>query len=210
MQLSDAVDQPGKVIEAYERSVELADSLAGNSSQGDEDCALLSSIHCDYATTLGKLGREVKAWETFQECLAGTPPPQVHSAMAWFLSTCDDASLRDPQAAMAHAQKGSEVLPDDPFTWITMALAELRCGQPEAAQSSIAKAFSLGSKDDPRTLAVAALIAATAGQADQSRSDLEKAVKQIDTRPGSHTATLRRLMEEAQAELEMSARSPTG
>jgi tetratricopeptide (TPR) repeat protein len=70
--------------------------------------------------------------------------PVPHNDLAWLLATCPDLELRDPQQAVAHAQKAVELAPDQGNHWNTLGVALYRNGDWQAAIEALMKCARQG------------------------------------------------------------------
>jgi tetratricopeptide (TPR) repeat protein len=92
-----------------------------------------------------------------ERVLASPPPaggtrhpetPEAQQAVAWFLATCAEPQLRDPDRAVLLATKAVQSAPGNGFCWQTLGVAEYRVGKWKAALQALDRVRELGSAGD--------------------------------------------------------------
>jgi tetratricopeptide (TPR) repeat protein len=102
--------------------------------------------HCD-----SKLGEAAAARDDYGKCLkllrqlsaAKIATPVDHNALAWFLATCPDATMRDPAQAVKSARAAVAAAPMIGVWWTTLGVALHRNGEWKEAITALEKAIGL-------------------------------------------------------------------
>src|SRR5262249_46519626 len=106
--------------------------------------------------------------------------PEPHNGLAWILSTCPDARLRDPGRAVAAATKAVKLDPTLPHFWQTLGWAEYRAGNWQAAIRALDKVKELGSPGDSLVWFPLAMAHWRLGHKDEARRWYDRAVEWMD------------------------------
>ncbi len=124
--------------------------------------------------------------------------PDTILRLAEFLVTCQDTAFRDPARAKSLAQSVVAAIPKRAAAWSTLALAEYRLGNWQAARVAVLHSIQLASPElNARDSLVLAMIHYQQGETDDARRWREQAAIQIAaTKPASKT--LRQFVAEAQ------------
>ena len=73
----------------------------------------------------------------------GTKDAAALNNLAWLLSTCTDASVRDPERAVELAKNAVEVEPNNGMYWNTLGVAHYRAGNWKTAIEALTKSMEL-------------------------------------------------------------------
>src|SRR5262249_25889137 len=101
--------------------------------------------------------------------------PQASNGLAWLLATCADPKFRDAHRAVALAKKAVELKPREGNYWQTLAWAEYRAGDWNAAVAAMEKVKKLGSPGDSTEWFLLARAHGKAGGKDDARKWYDKA-----------------------------------
>jgi tetratricopeptide (TPR) repeat protein len=124
-----------------------------------------------------KLKQPEKAFADYSKAIELNPrDASSHNNLAWQLTICPIASLRDPQRALQLAEKAVELYSRQGIFWHTLGVARYRVGKWEAAIAALKKAKELRG-DDPIDGLVLAMSHCKLGQQDQARLAYEGAVQ---------------------------------
>lgn len=192
-------------VRRLQRSLDIMQSLVSEVPGEEAYQNLLCASQCNLAAYLGDSGTEAEAWQLYQNALTGHALPDARNAAAWFLCTCSNPELRDPEAALSLARQAAEEMPDDGMMWNTRALAHYRLGELEESQRCLDKCISLGGASTPSSSVISALIAARSGQVEKSRHELEKAADAFESNPQDQSTAVRRLIDEAREQLQLAS-----
>ncbi|MBW2361146.1 MAG: tetratricopeptide repeat protein [Deltaproteobacteria bacterium] len=126
-----------------------------HAAQLEPDNATVRDFHADALLAAGRTAAslvEYRALLALNERSAWT-----HNNLAWILANAPDAELRDPQAALAHAERASALHGQaDPYLLDTLAAAQTALGDRDAALASVDAAIALarsqGDADQTATL----------------------------------------------------------
>jgi tetratricopeptide (TPR) repeat protein len=66
-----------------------------------------------------------------------------HNNLGWYLATCPDAKVRDPQRALALAKRAVELAPKEGNNWNTLGVVQHYAGDKRAALSALYKSMEL-------------------------------------------------------------------
>jgi len=148
-------------LEKYTKAIEILDQLA---MQDPETPGYRNQLASTW-TQVGNLAFQAKdidqatrafqaALQIRQQLLKEFPQnPQFQDSFAWFLATCPLENLRDAKLALNLAQAATGLVPESPHFQLTLAAAEYRNQQTEAALKVLKLAF----QDDNLRLYVQAL-----------------------------------------------------
>jgi WD40 repeat protein len=128
--------------------------------------------------------------------------PELAMELAWLYVTAPDPS-RDPHKALPFARRATELAPDEPLCWTTLALVDYRLGQWSAAAEAAGRSIRL----DPEGAAaydwlILAMCDHQLRRPESAHEKLERANRRIADRAGpdaSPAADLRALRAEAEA-----------
>ena len=132
--------------------------------------------------------------------------------LAWFLVTCTDPQLRDPQVALQHAKRAVDLNPGEGSHWNTLGVAHYRNNQYTEAVAALTKSLELnkGAKGSAKGFDLFCLAMAHWQLNDQetARRWYQEAVRCMDE-DASSDAELQRFREEATELLGMTGSSAT-
>jgi serine/threonine protein kinase/Flp pilus assembly protein TadD len=140
--------------QCYRRAVAVFSQLA-NEFPADHTYRLeLAEAHNHFAMTLLARGRSEPATEQFQAavqqfCQAVQLEPDNVSALnhyAWFLATCPDVALRDPETALECTKKALEQNPRAAGCWEAQGAALYRVGNYTDAVTALENSITLSSR----------------------------------------------------------------
>src|SRR5262249_13046799 len=72
----------------------------------------------------------------------------VHNHLAWLLTTCPDAKLRDPRRALQLAKKCVKLVPNVATYWTTLGIAYYRAGDWNAAVAALGMSNDLSGEKE--------------------------------------------------------------
>jgi WD40 repeat protein len=128
--------------------------------------------------------------------------PELAMELAWLYATAPESS-RDPRKALPFARRATELAPEDPLCWTTLALVNYRLGQWSAAADAASRSIRLNPEG---AAAYDWLIVAMCDQqlrrGESARDNLERANRLFADHAGPDTssaADLRALRAEAEA-----------
>ncbi len=104
----------------------------------------------------------------------------AHNKVAWLLSTCVDAKLRNPAQAVALAKKAVELDPKNPFFPSTLAAAYYRSGEWKAAIAALEKSMELRKGGDSTEWFFLAMTHWRMGNKEEARKRYDQAVQWMD------------------------------
>ena len=122
--------------------------------------------------------------------------------LAWLYATNPKAS-RDPSKALPFARRATELAPNEPLCWNTMALVEYRLGQWSAGDEAVRRSIRLNPEGaTPYDLLILAMCDHQLRRHESARENLERANRRIADRGIADqfpAADLRALRAEAEA-----------
>jgi tetratricopeptide (TPR) repeat protein len=100
--------------------------------------------HRSLAQALSAKGRLDEALEEYREAVRlGPNDAEAQILLAWFLATCPDRRLREPQEAVAHAERGVALAPASPASWGSLGAARYRAGDWKGAVEALTRSSGL-------------------------------------------------------------------
>jgi hypothetical protein len=128
--------------------------------------------------------------------------PELAMELAWLYATAPEHS-RDPHKALPFARRATELAPDEPLCWTTLALVDYRLGQWSAAAEAARHSIRLEPEGAaPYDWLIQAMCDHQLRRPESAHEKLERANRQIADHAGSDTsptADLRALRAEAEA-----------
>jgi serine/threonine protein kinase len=122
-----------------------------------------------------------QAADTYRQGLASDTDGETRNSLAWLLCDCPQTDLRNPAQAVALAREAIALAPNEGSFWTTLALAQFRAGDSEAAIAAAEKGLALhGSEGDLTDWFLLAMARGRLGQRDRARSWYDKAVHWMD------------------------------
>ena len=122
--------------------------------------------------------------------------------LAWLYATTPEPS-RDPREALPFARRATELAPDEPLCWNTLALVDYRLGEWDAAAEAARRSIRLNPEGAaPYDWLILAMCDHQLGRPESAHEDLERANRRIADHAGPDTspaADLRALRAEAEA-----------
>jgi WD40 repeat protein len=139
--------------------------------------------------------------------------PELAMELAWLYATAPERS-RDPHKALPLARRATELAPQEPLCWTTLALIEYRLGQWSASVEAVRRSIRLHLDGTaPYDWLILAMCDHQLHRLDSAHENLERANRQIADHAGPNTspaADLRTLRAEAESLLgRVSPRSST-
>jgi uncharacterized protein HemY len=120
--------------------------------------------------------------------------PEVQNNVAWFLAACPDARDRDPNLAVALAEKAVAGQSGAATYWNTLGLAYYRKGDCKAAVRALERAIDLGHGDESLDWLFLAMAQWQMGRKEQARASFGRALR---GRSQSEPTEVRRFRAEA-------------
>jgi tetratricopeptide (TPR) repeat protein len=156
------------------------------------------------ACVLSQGGQSERAAEIYDQLLRiNSGSAAACNNLAWFLATCPDKDLRNPDRAVEFAQKAVELAPKDGSNWNTLGVAQYRAGDWKGAIESLHKSQELTAE---ATRAYDGFFLAMAhgqlGDKEQARKWHEKAVEWMEKNANANEE-LQRFRLEAEELLEL-------
>jgi tetratricopeptide (TPR) repeat protein len=122
--------------------------------------------------------------------------------LAWLYATAPEPS-RDPRKALPFARRATELAPDEPLCWNTLALVDYRLGQWSAAAEAARRSIRLNPEGTaPYDWLILAMCDHQLRRPESAHENLERANRRIADHAGPDTspaADLRALRAEAEA-----------
>jgi WD40 repeat protein len=128
--------------------------------------------------------------------------PELAMELAWLHATAPEHA-RDPQKALPFARRATELAPDEPLCWTTLALVDYRLGQWSAAAEAARRSIRLNPEGAaPYEWLILAMCDHQLRRPESAHENLERANRQIADHAGpdaSPESDLRALRAEAEA-----------
>jgi tetratricopeptide (TPR) repeat protein len=128
--------------------------------------------------------------------------PELAMELAWLSATAPEPS-RDPRKALPFARRATELAPDEPLCWTTLALVDYRLGQWSAAAEAARRSIRLNPEGAaPYDWFILAMCDHQLRRPEAAHENLERANRRIADHAGPDTspaADLRALRAEAEA-----------
>jgi tetratricopeptide (TPR) repeat protein len=128
--------------------------------------------------------------------------PELAMELAWLHATGPESS-RDLRKALTLARRATELAPDEPLCWTTLALVEYRLGQWSAAAEAAGRSIRLDREGAaPYDWLILAMCDHQLGRSESAHENLERVNRRIADHAGPDTfpaADLRGLRAEADA-----------
>jgi tetratricopeptide (TPR) repeat protein len=128
--------------------------------------------------------------------------PELATELAWLYATAPEHS-HDTHKALPFARRATEVVPDEPLCWTTLAFVDYRLGQWSAAAEAARRSIQLNpERAAPYDSLILAMCDHQLGRHESALANLERANLRIADQSGSDTyqeADLRALRAEAEA-----------
>jgi tetratricopeptide (TPR) repeat protein len=122
--------------------------------------------------------------------------------LAWLYATAPEPS-RDPRKALPFARRATELAPDEPLCWNTLALVDYRLGQWSAAAQAARYSIRLNPEGAaPYDWLILAMCDHQLRRPESAQENLDRAIRRIADRAGTDTfptVDLRALRAEAEA-----------
>jgi tetratricopeptide (TPR) repeat protein len=122
--------------------------------------------------------------------------------LAWLYATASESS-REPHKALPFARRATELAPEEPLCWNTLAVVDYRLGQWSAAAEAARRSIRLNPEDAaPDDWLILAMCDHQLGRPESAHENLERANRRIADHAGPDTspaANLRALRAEAEA-----------
>jgi serine/threonine protein kinase/tetratricopeptide (TPR) repeat protein len=144
------------------------------------------------AKALARTGQWPAAIHELQTVVESWPElVQQRNELAWLLATCPDPSFRDAGAAVAHAQRAVELVPENAGYFNTLGVAQYRAGDWPAAIAALDESCRRnkgGLAHDHFFLAMAHW---QLGHAEEARQWLDRGIAWMEARSPQHEESLR-------------------
>jgi tetratricopeptide (TPR) repeat protein len=128
--------------------------------------------------------------------------PELAMELAWLNATAPEAS-RDPRKALPSALRATELAPDEPLCWSTLALVDYRLGQWNAAAEAARHSIRLTPEGTaPYDWLILAMCDHQLRRPESAHENLERAIRRIANHAGPDTfptVDFRALQAEAEA-----------
>jgi WD40 repeat protein len=128
--------------------------------------------------------------------------PEIAMEMAWLYATAPEPS-RDPRKALPVARRATQLAPDEPLCWTTLALVDYRLGQWNAAAEAAGRSIRLNPEGaGPFDWLILAMCDHQLLRPERAHENLKRANRRIAAHAGPDTspaADLRALRAEAEA-----------
>jgi tetratricopeptide (TPR) repeat protein len=191
--------QPDRAVADFSKAIE----LAPNNPSLVQAYRLRAQAH-------GRLAHFEQARTDYQAFLKRAPAHAgAHHALAWLLATCPDAKLRDPDQAVALAQKAVQLAPKEGAYWNTLGVAHYRAGDWKAAVAALDKSVELRQGGDAVDRLFLGMAHRKLGHSDEARQAYAQAVQWLEKhkeaveRDRTQREELRRFRTEAEEVLEV-------
>jgi tetratricopeptide (TPR) repeat protein len=130
---------------------------------------------------LKKQGRHQEAIAAFRQGIEFNPnDAQARNYLAWWLATCPDLKLRDPDQAVAHGKKAVEVEPHNGYYWHSLGVAYCRTGDWKAGIRALGQSMKFRQGGDSFDWFFLAMAHRQLGEKDKARQWYERAVQWMD------------------------------
>jgi tetratricopeptide (TPR) repeat protein len=140
-----------------------------------------AGAHCELGLVLERQGRDAEAEAAFREAIRLQPDyAEGHNCLAWLLATCADPKRRNPQEAVALAERAVQVAPQDGNSWNTLGAARYRAEDYSGAIAALKKAMALRQGGDSLDWFFLAMASWQLGDKDQARQWYAKAVSWME------------------------------
>lgn len=125
-----------------------------------------------------------KAAAAWEKLLKQQQPPAAQHLRdyAWFLATCVDAAVRNPQRAVELARRAVDTSEDNPTFQSTLGVALIRVGEPQKAKDAFEEANKCRGQRNACDWFFLSQAAWQQGDKEQARECFEKAVDWMDER----------------------------
>jgi serine/threonine protein kinase/tetratricopeptide (TPR) repeat protein len=158
-------------------------------------------LHFEYGAALSRKGRlweAVRSWKISVEI----NPDRIesHLSLSWHLATAADPALRDPKAAVAHAQKVVDSDPKPANNWGNLGVARWRAGELKGAVEALEKADGLSPDGDMAHRFFLAMAYWQIGEKGKARTAYEQGERWMEEK-GPASEELRRFRAEAETVL---------
>jgi tetratricopeptide (TPR) repeat protein len=202
--LADLLKNLGRSKEAEEarrRVVHIHETLKADFAENPEHRRNLVGSYMALACLLCEVGRETEAAEPYRKALElEEDDPSVNNALAWFLATSPEPSLRDATRAVRLAKKVVAARPEAANCRNTLGVAYYRNGDDRAAIAELEKAMGMRAGGTGMDWFFLAMAHWRLGDRNQARLCFDQAVLWMD-RHKPHDDELCRFRAEAQAML---------
>jgi eukaryotic-like serine/threonine-protein kinase len=202
--LAELLAQAGRTLEAeqeYRGSIALVEKVAREHPSVEAYQRELASAKQQVGDFLRRAGRQSEAEQEYRQAislltrLAGAESANM---LAWSVANCPDLRLRDPQMAVAAAQKAVELRPQAWAYWNTLGAARYRAGEWKSAAEALEKAKELCTGDQESGWFFHAMACWRQGEKEKARLSYAKGIKRIETN-NAHREELSRFRAEAAA-----------
>jgi superkiller protein 3 len=140
-----------------------------------------ADARCKLGVVLERQGKLTEAEAILREGIRLQPDnPSAHNGLAWFLATCADPQRRNPQAAVALAERAVQLAPMEGIYWNTLGPARYRAGDCRGAITALEKSMALRQGGDSLDWFFLAMAHWQLGDKDQARQWYAKAVSWME------------------------------
>jgi tetratricopeptide (TPR) repeat protein len=148
---------------------------------------------------LQRQGKFADAEATYRETLRLEPEDAgAHNGLAWLRATCADPKFRNPEEAVALAERAVKLDPENAGYWNTLGVARYRAGDWRAAIAALEKSMALQQGGDAFDWLFLAMAHGQLGDQDRARAWYDKAVAWMEEHPSRDPEELSRFRAEAE------------
>jgi Flp pilus assembly protein TadD len=156
-------------------------------------------FHYRLGIVLSNQGRTKEAEAAYREAIRIKPDDvYAQNTLAWWLATCPDSRLRDPEQAVVHAKKAVELKPSDGNLWKTLGVAQYRKGDWKAAIEALMKSGQIRKGSDSFDFFFLAMAHWQLNEKEKARAWYDQAIAWMD-KNSSQNEELKRFRDEAAA-----------
>jgi len=160
-----------EAIDAYQKAIELV-------PQNEQT----AEMHRELGVALQRHGQIEEAIAHWKKSVEINPQyARGHTSLAWTFATAADSKLRDPLAAVAHAQAAVDLAPEDANHWSNLGVALWRNGECQSAIEKLEKANQMASGGDNYHRFFLAMAYWQSGEREKARQAYEQGVLWMST-----------------------------
>ena len=197
--------QGAQAIAAWERSIAVFEGLV---AQFPEDHIYWIELGQSqnilgqylYANNEHALAREQfgRALDDYRQALRLDEDAKIFNLLAWFRATCPDVEFRDPQLAVAAAERAVQLAPDSRGAWNTLGVAHCRAENWAKSLVALEKSMALNNGGDSFDWFFVSMVHWHLGHKSEARGWYDKAVSSMEENPPKGAESFRFRAEAAQ------------